>query len=108
METHYVYYECTPSTYDLVFISLIYANLFILKICALWISFQIRKVKMRGLNESKYVVTIVYISSIMVVVNLILLVTIYSHFTIFQILFGTFDIINITTIVTVTFIPKVS
>lgn len=106
--THYFYYECTITAPDYVYGALVWLNLFILKISALWLSFQIRKVKIKGLNESKYIIAIVYVSSILVIINFILLLTMNKYFTILQILYGTFDIVNVTFIIAVSFVPKVS
>ena len=103
-----MYYHCSTATWDIVYAVIAWSNVFVLKISALWLSFQIRKVKIKGLNESKYVVAIVYISSIFVIINFILSLTIQMYFTILQVLYGTLDIVNITTIISISFVPKVS
>ncbi len=82
--------------------------LYILKIVALYLCFKVRKVKIKGLNESKYVSAIVYFSSIFVLINSILPLTIFKYFTVFQTLSGTIDLLNVTGILTVSFVPKVS
>ena len=59
------YEASSPNFFWQIFI---FAYLVVLQIIGIILSFQTRKVKLQGLNDSKYIATIVYISSIVIVV----------------------------------------
>ena len=59
------YEASSPNFFWQIFI---FAYLVVLQIIGIVLSFQTRKVKVQGLRDSKYIATIVYISSIVIVV----------------------------------------
>ena len=85
-----------------------FAYLAVLQIIGLVLAFQTRKVKLQGLNDSKFVAAIIYISSIMLVVLALVTFSLRTYINI-----GTgisvFGIFSLTTIsLSLIFIPKVS
>ena len=85
-----------------------FAYLAVLQIIGLVLAFQTRKVKLQGLNDSKFVAAIIYISSIMLVVLALVTFSLRTYINI-----GTgisvFGIFSLTTIsLALIFIPKVS
>ena len=85
-----------------------FAYLAVLQIIGLMLAFQTRKVKLQGLNDSKFVAAIIYISSIMIVVLALVTFSLRTYINI-----GTgisvFGIFSLTTIsLALIFIPKVS
>ena len=59
------YKASSPNFFWQIFI---FAYLVVLQIIGIILSFQTRKVKVQGLSDSKYIATIIYISSIVIVV----------------------------------------
>ena len=98
------YEASSPNFFWQIFI---YAYLVVLQIVGIILSFQTRKVKVQGLRDSKYIATVVYISSIVIVV--LALVT-FSLRTYINIGTGIFvaGIFTLTTIfLALIFLPKV-
>ena len=69
---------------------------------------RIRNVKIRVLNDSKEVVTIVYFTSIMIVETLIVGIVLQDYNNIAESLFTGHLLVNTSAVIGLTFIPKVS
>jgi len=81
--------------------------LFALKIFALWLAFKIRKVKITGLNDSKFIVSIIYITTILLAVCALIYFTLYTrNLMLYTILFSSITYSIVTIILGLTFIPK--
>ena len=107
IETKLFFYNCVSYTDRIVAVAISYGYIFILKLIALWLAFQIRKVKITGLNDSRYIAAIVYINSILVAINIVIYFSLAKYITVFAIFFGSDTLIYTTTIIGLVFIPKV-
>ena len=79
----------------------------ILQICALYFAFQTRKVKVKGLNDAKYIAMIVYIVGILVLMNLITTFTLSTYVTVYATIYNTSLWLSSTAVLGLSFIPKV-
>ena len=95
----------TPSFFWQIFI---FAYLVMLQVVGIVLAFQTRKVKLRSLKDSKYIASIIYISSISIVVMALVTFALKNYINI-----GTgilaFGIFTLTTVfLALIFVPKVS
>ena len=93
-----------PFYLDLV----IFIYLVLLQIVGIILAFQTRKVKINVLNDSKSVAILVYISSIVLVVIVLVTFTLRSYINISAALFSGGIIILATVFLILMFVPKVS
>ena len=93
-----------PFYLDLV----IFLYLVLLQIVGIILAFQTRKVKINILNDSKSVAALVYISSIVLVVIVLVTLILRSYINISAALFSAGIIILATVFLIFTFVPKVS
>lgn len=108
VQTENLFYRCSshPWIRDFIQVS-IYSCLGVLQVCALYFAFQIRKVKVKGLNDAKYTAITVYFTTIAMILTVITTFTLSTYITAYAIIYG-FCIWAIPTIVLgVLFIPKV-
>ena len=70
-------------------------------------AFSIRKVKVKGLDDSKYVVASVYVISIVLAVTVVTSYTLPTYVTIYGAVFGAALSTGATFILILTFVPKV-
>ena len=87
---------------------LIFIYLALLQIVGIVLAFQTRKVKIRVLNDSKFVAALVYISSIVLVVIVLTTFILRSYINISAALFSGGIIILATVFLVLMFVPKVS
>jgi hypothetical protein len=59
----------------------IYSCLGVLQVCALYFAFQIRKVKVKGLNDAKYTAITVYGTTIAIILSVITTFTLSTYIT---------------------------
>ena len=93
-----------PFYFDLV----IFIYLALLQIVGIVLAFQTRKVKIRALNDSKFVAALVYISSIVLVVIVLTTFILRSYINVSVAIFSGGIIILATIFLALMFIPKVS
>ena len=79
----------------------------LMQVVALWFAFQIRHVKVTGLNDSKSTAAIVYLSSIAVVVAAVSLYGIKDYINVYPVVYGSCILASISSLVSLVFIPKV-
>ena len=79
----------------------------VIQIFALYFAFQTRKVKVKGLNDAKYIALIVYIVGILVLINLVTTFALSEYVTVYAAIYGTCIWISATAVLGLTFIPKV-
>lgn len=80
----------------------------LVQVSAIPLAFSVRKVKMRGLNDSKYIVSIVYITSISLAVIIVCFAAIYDSVNASAAVYSFGAWITATIILSLLFIPKVS
>ena len=99
------YGASSPSFFWQIFI---FAYLAVLQIVGIVLAFQTRKVKLQGLRDSKFVATIIYISSIILVAIALVTFALRAYINVGNgiITVGVFSLT--TTILALIFVPKVS
>ena len=80
----------------------------ILQIIALLLAFSIRKVKIKGLNDAKYVGAAVYVTSVMFAVIIVATYSLKDALNAFATLFCTGFLVGTTFILVIVFVPLVS
>ena len=79
----------------------------VLQIIALVLAFTTRKVKIKGLDDSKYIAAAVYVTSIVLAVIIISTYSLKEFINVFAALFCTGFLIGTTFILGLVFVPKV-
>ena len=98
----------TSVTLDLVTFFWVFfmARLF-LQLITLVFAFSIRKVKVKGLNDTKFINAIVYVTSIGTAVIIVAAYTLKTQINIFSVLFSTGFFLGTTATLGLIFVPKV-
>ena len=108
IDTQYEYYNCSRvPNLRTVTTAIIYGTIAILQICALFMAVKTRKVQIKGLNDAKHIAAIVYLASLVSLIQLIATFTLRNRV-------NTYPVVVATSVVLVTmimqglvFIPKV-
>ena len=87
--------------------AVIFGYLGILHICALFLAFHIRKVKVKGLNDAKYIAFTVCIVTIVVFGSLITTFALPAYITAYATIYSAGLLICATVLLGMSFIPKV-
>lgn len=104
--TNYCAYICDSRSRD-IFLGVLYGYKALLQIIALIFAFSIRKVKVKGLNDAKFINAIVYVTSIATAVIIVSAYTLKFKINIFSVLFSTGFFIGATATLGLIFVPKV-
>ena len=80
----------------------------VLQAIALLLAFSIRKVKVKGLNDAKYVGAAIYVTSIVLAIIIVATYSLRNYVNAFAALFSTGFLIGTTVILMLVFIPLVS
>ena len=100
-------YVCDSAVQD-VAIGLYYGLKMVLQFIALVLALLTINVKVKGLNDAKYIAAMVYVISIVIVVLAVCEFTLGDRINIFAVIFSTGITIAPTFILVLTFIPTVS
>ena len=104
--TIYFTYVCSSKARD-IFIGILYGYKMILQIIALVFAFSIHKVKVKGLDDAKYIAVAIYVTSIVFAVIIVSAYTLKEFTNLFPALFCTGFFIGTTSILGLVFVPKV-
>ena len=104
--TRYCTYICDSRSRD-IFLAILYGYKALLQVIAVIFAFSIRKVKVKGLNDTKFIVAIVYVTSIATAVIIVSAYTLKSRINGFAALFSTAVVIGASTTLGLVFVPKV-
>ena len=104
--TRYYIYICDSRSRD-IFLGVLYGYKALLQIVAMIFAFSIRKVKVKGLNDTKFIVAIVYVTSISTAVIIVAAYTLNTKVNGYAALFSTAVVIGTTTTLGLVFVPKV-
>lgn len=85
----------------------VFGYIALLQIAAIFLAFGTRKVKVKGLNDSLYIATTIYITSILLVVTIAALLFLNNRVNTYATLLSTTIFISATVILSLVFIPKV-
>ena len=105
---NYLVYQCSSHLWiRYLVLALIYGYMVLLQISALYFAFQTRKVKVKGLSDSKYIALIVYTVGILVLINSITTFALPEYVTVYAAVYVTCIWISATAVLGLMFIPKV-
>ena len=111
MRIDYFAWQCFGNengSLSLTWLIIIYAYLAILQLVGIVLAFQTRKVKVKVLNDAKFVTAIIYISSLVLVVLIVVILSLGSYINVSEVLFGGGILAATTVLVALIFIPKVT
>ena len=102
-------FQCSTHFWIRYFIlAMIYAYMAVLQICALYFAFQTRKVKVKGLNDAKYIAMTVYIVGILILINLVTTFALPTYVTVYATIYSSCLWLSSTAVLGLSFIPKVA
>ena len=104
--TDYFTYICSSTARD-IFLGILYGYKMLLQVIALVLAFSTLKVKIKGLDDSKYIAAAIYVTSIVLAVIVVATYTLKDFVNGFAALFCTGFIIGTTVILGLVFVPKV-
>ena len=103
----YFVYICDSLPRD-IFLGVLYGYKMGLQIIALFLAFSIRKVKVKGLDDAKYIGAAIYVTSIVLAVIIVATYSLKDIINGFTALFCTGFLVGTTVILMLVFIPLVS
>ena len=92
----------------MVLFAVLYGYKGLLQIIALLLAFRTRKVKVKGLDDSKYIAAAIYISSIVLAVIIVSTYTLMDYVNVFPAVVGSGFILGTIMILALVFVPRVS
>ncbi len=90
-----------------VTLGILYGYKAVLQVVSLFFAFQIRKVKVKGLNDAKYIVAAVYVTSIILAVIIVSTYSLVEFVNIYPVVFGLSILVGATAILLLVFVAKV-
>ena len=107
MRIEFMVWQCSANNNSNKVITIIFVYLVLLQIIAIVLAIQTRRVKIKVLNDSKYIVALIYISSITVLVLVVVAFALGAIININEMLVSGVFFIATTSFLSLTFIPKV-
>ena len=101
------FYVCDSKNRDIA-LGVLYGYKAALQIVAFIFTFSIRKVRVKGLNDAKYIAAAVYVTSIVTAVIIVSLYSLKTFLNLYAALFGLGFLIGTTVILALVFVPKVT
>ena len=102
----YFTYVCSSTTRN-IFLGLLYGYKMVLQVIALVLAFSTHKVKVKGLDDAKYIAAAIYVTSIVFAVIIVATYSLKDFVNVFPALFCTGFLIGTTSILGLAFVPKV-
>ena len=99
-------YICDSKARD-IFLGILYGYKMLLQIIAILLAFSIRKVKVKGLDDAKYIGAIIYVTSIMLAIIIVATYSLKDVINGFAALFCTGFLVGTTVILMLVFLPLV-
>ena len=99
-------YICSSTARD-IFLGILYGYKMVMQVIALVLAFINRKVKVKGLDDAKYIAAAIYVTSIVLAVVIVATYSLKDFVNAFPTLFCTGFIIGTTSILGLVFVPKV-
>ena len=100
------FYICDSESRDIA-LGILYGYKALLQVLALILSFSIGKVKIKGLNDAKYITVAVYVTSIVTAVIFVSLYSLKTYLNLYASLFSFGFFVGTTVILALVFLPKV-
>ena len=104
--TLYFTYICSSTARD-IFLGVLYGYKMVLQVVALVFAFATRKVKVKGLDDSKYIAAATFVTSIVLAVIIVATYSLKDFVNSYPTLFCTGFLIGTTVILALVFVPKV-
>ena len=92
---------------DLIWIVILYLYLLLTQLVAVFLAIKTRKVEIKILNDAKYIVMIIYLTSVIIFIMIVCAVLLSNFLNADGAVFGGLIYIFITTVLGVLFIPNV-
>ena len=92
----------------MILYAVLYGYKGLLQAFALLVAFSTRKVKVKGLNDSKYIAAAIYITSIVLAVTIVSTYTLTDYVNIYPAVVGMGFLLGTTMILVLVFVPRVS
>ena len=92
---------------SLIWIIIAYGYVLLTQLASIFLAFRTRKVKVKVLNDSKYIALIIYITSVIVTVMIIGAVTLDNYINADAAVFSGLILTFTTVVLTLVFVPKV-
>jgi gamma-aminobutyric acid type B receptor len=102
----YFFYFCDSTSRDIC-LGILYGYKALLQVIALVISFSIRKIKIKGLNDAKSIALAVYVTSTVTAVIIVSFYSLKEYLNLYATLFCFGFLVGTTAILCLIFIPKV-
>ena len=103
----FVVWQCTADNNSNITNTVIFIYLALLQVAAIVLAIQTRRVKIKVLNDSKYIVALIYISSITLLILVVVVFALGALININELLVAGAFLIATTSFLSLTFIPKV-
>ena len=100
-------YICDSTTRD-IFLGILYGYKMVLQVIALLLAFSIRKVKVKGLDDAKYIAASIYVTSIVLAMIIVATYSLKELINVFAALFCTGFLIGTSVILILVFVPQVT
>ena len=105
--TDYYVYICNSTARD-IFLGILYGYKMVLQVIALLLAFSIRKVKVKGLDDAKYIAAAVYVTSIVMAGIIVANYTLKDVIDVFAVLYCTGFVVGTSVILIFVFVPQVT
>lgn len=104
-----LFYSCqSDSDDDQIWLGVLFGYKAILQIIGILLAFATRKVKVKGLNDAKYIAGVIYVTSIVIVVIIISFIALREYLNALAAIYSVGYLLDATAILGLIFIPKVS
>ena len=107
IRTEYCFYFCQSQSDSRIWLIILFGYKAILRIAAIPLAFATRKIKVKGLNDAKFIGGIIYVSSIVIVVIIISFIVLRKHLNVLAAIYSVGYMVDATVILGLIFIPKV-
>ena len=104
--TRYFADVCSSTARD-IFLAILFGYKMVLQVIALVFAFTTRKVKVKGLDDSKYIAAATFVTSSVLAVTIVTTYSLRDFVNVFPTLFCTGFLIGTTVILGLVFVPKV-
>ena len=102
----YFIYTCSSDSRDIA-LGVLYGYKALLHVGAIVFAFQIRKVKIKGLNDAKYIAMAIYVTSIILACIIVSTYSLRDYVNAYATVFGVGFVIGTTMVLALVFVPKV-
>ena len=107
-EIHHYYLYICKSEGQVTLFTILFGYKGLLQIIALVLAFSTRKVKVKGLNDSKYIAAAIYVTSIVLAVTMVSTYTLMDYVNVYPAVVGMGFLLGTTMILGLVFVPRVS